>query len=400
METTGKKGRFTKPDLAAVIISKQLLTKASVMAYAQDHGTVAIQAFVQNQQKCLLEFIREAREWEAAREVAAQESTTSWEMLLAAAHGTCEFGDECHYARAVKEMCQRNSGTFSLRDLAVALRKVIQHGPSKTARVPLILGPTNCGKSTFVLPFDALYGAAVFHKPALGSKFALRNLTQSKRFLFWDDYCPVEYGQSTVPVATFLSCFDGAAFEVQCSQSFNDGNIDFTFKGGAVLTAKEEGLWLPSGSVTQEDVRHMQSRVHCFRLAAAPRKIREVTPCATHLAKWISENAAASDAAVALQVLPLRGGEVGELEDWSSFAASARLSTEDAAGILAELHGLGAVTVKELREEDWLSLQSVQALRPLVKRRVLGLARECGRLSEGAGIFIRRYLLIGRPDAS
>ena len=36
-----------------------------------------------------------------------------------------------------------------------------------------------------------------------------RNITKDKRFLFWDDYRPVQFGQSTVPVTTFLNLFNG-----------------------------------------------------------------------------------------------------------------------------------------------------------------------------------------------
>ena len=93
---------------------------------------------------------------------------------------------------------------------------------------PLIVGPSNTGKSTLLLPLDDLFGKKhVFHKPALRSKFALRNIMRDKRFLFWDDYRPVEYAQSTVEVSTLLSLFTGHPFEVQVSQSFNDGNPDF-----------------------------------------------------------------------------------------------------------------------------------------------------------------------------
>ena len=63
-------------------------------------------------------------------------------------------------------------------------------------------------------------------------------MVKGKRFLLWDDYSPVEYGQKTVPVSTFLSLFQGQPFEVQLSQAFNDGNVDFQWRRGCVLTAK------------------------------------------------------------------------------------------------------------------------------------------------------------------
>jgi len=374
-----KKGRFTKSDLIDIIIAKQLKTKSTIMAYAQDSGTKAMQAFVVNQQRKLVEFLHDAKDWEEARDKAKHENTSSWDLLLAAAHGTCEQGDACEYAVAVKETCSRkeNKFAFSLPALAVALRKIIQEGPSKTARVPLLVGPTNSGKSTLVIPFDKLYGPEVFHKPALGSKFALRNLVSGKRFLFWDDYRPVEYGQECVPVSTFLSCFDGAAFEIQCSQSFNDGNIDFTFKGGAVMTGKEKDLWDPKGCVSDEDVRHMQSRVQMFRIAGKPKKLGKVLPCACHMARWIVESAAASDAAIVLQPPPVRRNtDDGEVEDWEAFVTAARLDQDDSASIFTELREIGAASVKELLEDDWLQLQSLQSLRPLVQRRVLALVRD------------------------
>ena len=80
-------------------------------------------------------------------------------------------------------------------------------GPSKTCRVPLLIGASNTGKSTLLYPFDDLFGPKhVFHKPALGSTFALRNIAKKKRFIFWDDFRPVEFAhKETIPVATFLS---------------------------------------------------------------------------------------------------------------------------------------------------------------------------------------------------
>ena len=79
---------------------------------------------------------------------------------------------------------------------AAALRAILVDGPSKTTRVTLIVGPTSSGKTTLLLPFDILFGFLhVFHKPALGAKFALRNILKEKRFLFWDDFPPVAYAQ-------------------------------------------------------------------------------------------------------------------------------------------------------------------------------------------------------------
>ena len=200
---------------------------------------------------------------------------------------------------AARAIFTRNSGALNEQALALALRGVLVNGPSKTTRVPLIIGPTNTGKSTLFLPFDKLFGFnRVFHKPALGSNFALRNILKDKRFLFWDDYRPVEYGQGTVPVATFLSLATGLPFEVQVPQSFHDGNVDFEWRRGAVMTAKEEGLWTPHGSVTEEDVRHMQSRFETFRCSAQVGSLRDIRPCPQCMATWITDACSAHDALV------------------------------------------------------------------------------------------------------
>ena len=147
---------------------------------------------------------------------------------------------------------QKNDASFSPHHLAVALRKVIQMDRSKTRRVPMLVGPSNTGKSTLVYPFDDLFGPKhVFHKPALGSTFALWNIIKQKRFIFWGDYRPVEFAHHrTVPVASFLSLFTGKPTEVQVSQSFNDGNADVQWRRGAVFTAKSEGLWNPTHRVS------------------------------------------------------------------------------------------------------------------------------------------------------
>eukprot|EP00973_Karenia_brevis_P061824 8597408-Karenia_brevis.AAC.1 len=86
----------------------------------------------------------------------------------------------------------------------------------------------------------------VLHKPALGSSFALRNI-EKKRFIFWDDYRPVDYAaEKTIPVSLFLSLFIGQHTEIQASQSFNDGNKDIRWQRGVVFTAKQNGLWDPT----------------------------------------------------------------------------------------------------------------------------------------------------------
>ena len=123
----------------------------------------------------------------------------------------------------------------------------------------------------------------------------MRNILKDKKFLFWDDYRPVEYAQETVEVPTFLSLFTGHPFEVQVSQSHNDGNVDFEWRRGAVMTAKEEGLWEPYGNVSQEDVNHMKSRAHVFTARAKIPKLADTAMCPRCMCLWIRDGAAEQD---------------------------------------------------------------------------------------------------------
>eukprot|EP00973_Karenia_brevis_P015036 2052421-Karenia_brevis.AAC.1 len=145
------------------------------------------------------------------------------------------------------DIFEKNRSSVNPTELAVALRDVLVHGPTKTTRAPCLVGPSNSGKSTIVYPFDDIYSPKrVLHKPALGSSFALRNI-EKKRFIFWDDYRPVDYAaEKTIPVSLFLSLFIGQHTEIQASQSFNDGNKDIRWQRGVVFTAKQNGLWDPT----------------------------------------------------------------------------------------------------------------------------------------------------------
>ncbi len=236
---------FNKLDFMALVLPKHLRTKASLLSYVQDHGSPAAQLFTSKNQRRLMEYIEDAQEWADARATAVSEKFSEWEILRQAADAPCGHAPgECGYALAVEEIFRRNAGALSPHKLAAALKQVLVTGPSKTRRVPFLVGPSNTGKSTLLYQFDDLFGPKrVFHKPALGSTFALRNIVKNKRFIFWDDYRPVEFAhKETVPVATSLSLFIGKDTEVQVSQSFNDGNLDVKWPRGVVFTAKEEGL--------------------------------------------------------------------------------------------------------------------------------------------------------------
>lgn len=374
-----KKPKFSKLDLTAAILDKGLKTTAEVMEYAQGSGTKEMQSYVHHHQRKLKEFLHDAAEWSRAQEQAKADREGDWATVCRVAAGGCPHGGACAYAQAAARIFERNQSTMSQNALAQALRAVLMNGPSKTTRTPLLVGPTNTGKTTLVQPFDALFGShRVFHKPALGSKFALRNLISNKRFLFWDDYRPVQYAQKTIEVSTFLSLFTGQPFEIQVSQSFNDGNIDFQWNRGAVMTAKEQDLWKPFGDVTEEDVFHMQSRVEVFRCTAKVPNLRSTEPCPACMCTWIRDAAAAADARPALQpVLPFEAAardDAGHrsLVGLRELAAKAQVANEAfLRAAQEELLRLGAVHVNEVSQREWQALRGWGQLQVFEQRRFL-----------------------------
>ncbi len=58
------------------------------------------------------------------------------------------------------------------------------------------------------------------------------------------------------------------------------------------MTAKEDGLWVPTSKVPAEDVRHLQHRVEVFRFTHVLRDVKDVESCAPCMARWITHCAA------------------------------------------------------------------------------------------------------------
>ena len=380
-----KSARFSKIDFTALVIDKGLKTPAQVLAYFQDYGSAVMQDFGSKNQRRLKEFLQDADEWAQAREQAKAEREGDWAILCRHADMQCPHGTQCPYAKAVAALFDRNKHCLNPDALAVSIRAVINTGPSKTTRIPTLVGPTNSGKTTLVACFDDLYGKKnVHHKPALKSRFALRNmLKDNMRLLWWDDFRPVEYAKETIPVTTMLSLCQGAPFEVQVSQSFNDGNVDFEWRRGAIWTAKADGLWTPEGNVTAEDVKHIQSRVDQHLVTATVKTLKATAPCSIHMSQWIRDRAAAHDAKalvqqplVAAPQLPL--AECG-VEGLSTIILNARLPGALEKALEEDLVALGAVHVAELGESDVRSLRVWAGLKHFEQSRLLAAWGNMGR---------------------
>ena len=344
---------------------------------------MAMQSYVSRVQRKLDEHISDALEWEEAQNAAVSEKHSESDLLCECGAKSCPQGEEgCAYWEAAQNIFAMNSDSFSRRRLAHVLRAIMVAGPSKQNRVPFLVGPSNTGKSTLLYPFDDLFTTKkVLHKPALGSTLALRNIVK-KRFIFWDDYRPVEYAhERTIPVSLFLSLFIGQPTEIQVSQAFNDGNMDVAWAKGVVFTAKSDGLWEPTKRVGEEDIRHMRNSVEEFVFVAElPRGVlKDIQPCAVHIARWIMDESAAADASSGLRALPVEQQPAGSAErveagdgcavaGFREFAIAAKLPLDVSQTLLRNLVDIGALGVEELTSADWQSLPSWRDLRMLQKR--------------------------------
>ena len=385
-------GPWTKLDFKSLVLSKNLRSKKKVLAYAHEHGTASLQAYVSNHQRRLQEFIDDALEWEAAPAEAAMEKLTDWAVLCVAADAECPHGDACEYRVAAQKFFDKNRANFQLPSLANALRRIIVAGPSKECRVPFLVGPTNTGKSTLVESFDDLYGHKhVFHLPCVtDDKYPLRNWLKDKRFAFWDELDPVELADAGVmPVTTFKKAFNGQWFELRVPQGFHDGNADFRWQRGCVFTNKLAGLWRTTANVSEEDLLHIKSRVelfHCsgeFKPAGHGNVFNPVPMCRYHLAKWVRDGAATFDAAAALQpplTVPVATaaasaaiGDCEEVTDLALFLETAKLPPQIVLSLTQQIVALGAVHVQELSRADWSQLPAWASMKELERCRVLKL---------------------------
>ena len=289
----------TKLDFSALVLEQRLRTPNAVLEYVMQKGSKSMQLYVCNRQRKLKELIQDAFTMESAPDLAAAERESDWERVERLARGTCKCGSGgCIWWSLAADFFKNNQEIDQER-LAGSIRKVIQMGPSKHARVPTIIGEPNCAKSTVLDNVRNVFGPEnVLNKPKLGApNGALSQLAKGNfRFVFWDDFRPVEYAaypteNPTVPVTDFLAFFQGQPFNIQVSQSFNDGHPTMTWQRGVAMTCKEEGLWDPAGIVSREEIKHMKARVEIFRathvVAKSPDLFEESPACAESWCRWL-----------------------------------------------------------------------------------------------------------------
>ena len=336
----------------------------------------------------LVTLLAEAREWADAPRAAAEEREGDWELICRVAGESCKCADgRCLWQEASRSFFARNT-MVSEGQLAQCLAKVITEGPSKTARVPLIAGASNTGKSTMLDPIDVVFGETnVLHKPSIGATMPLANMTKpGKRFMYLDEFSCVEYasvpaGRPTLPVSTQLKLFSGQCMEVQVSQRFHDGNPDARWARGMAVTSKLKGLWTARAGVSAEDIAHLQNRFEQFTANGTPltkAQLRTVAPCREHWCQWLVAAAAAAATgppSAGPQHCPAGGSAASAgVEGFAALMLRAAIPDDAAIALHSDAVALGAAAVAELTAEDWTGLPSWAKLLPLQQRRVLSAA--------------------------
>jgi hypothetical protein len=223
----------------------------------------------------------------------------------------------------------------------------------------------------------------------LGSSMPLANLAlKKKRFMYLDEFSMVEYASfpakaPTLPKTMQLELFSGQWLEVQVSQSFSNGNVDLRWDQGAAMTAKAEGLWEPTASVSAEDIRHLKSRVEQFTATKQITTVlRDVSRCKETFCAWVVREAAAYASGLAptptscvratasasssqgVSDIEIVAGLWALLEN-ASIPKDLILACESA------LVSIGAVNIAEVTKDDWQQLPVWSLLRPLQQRRIL-----------------------------
>ena len=164
----------------------------------------------------------------------------NWQLLQRLSQQQCNCGGACAWQEAAEEFAARNRETIGMDLLAASLANIICNGPSKTARVLLIAGVTNAGKSLMLDPLVEVFGRQhVDFCPALGATMPLSSLAtcDRMRFIYWDEYSPTEFASRparapTIPAVTFKKLFAGQYLRLQVSQAHHDGNPDFRWTRG------------------------------------------------------------------------------------------------------------------------------------------------------------------------
>ena len=389
-----KRETFGKLDMTSLVLAEGLKTPAQIMALVKKKGSEAMRTYVHAQQGRLKEFLQHATDWRDCEEVASFETESDWDLVQRVAKSRCACPGQCKWWEHAKAFFDRNSATIDRQRVAACFLNVLRYGPAKTRRVPLVSGPTNSAKSTVFNPVDELFGELyVFHTPAIASCAFANIALLPKRFLYLDEFSPVEYAatpdkQPALPESTFLKLFQGQCAEIQVSQAHNNGHKDMKWQRGVVITAKTEDLWAPAGKITKEDIRHVQSRAeHFMATRQVEGEMVDAATCKETFCKWLLDDAAAwasrsVPSAPAPAPAPATPGCTGAIVGGlMPLLQELAIPLGLAQALHAEAASLGAAHVAELLSSDWAALKTWPSLRPLQQRRILAKIASLGSSS-------------------
>ena len=393
----GKAAKFQEIDLYGIVLERGLTTPDQVMERVCSRGSRQAQALARERQDELAEFVVGAHERSVAPEGSATERLSDVEMVAQAARSPRPHPGPCPWDTARRETFARNPSASEAAMYGL-LYRVIESGPSKVDRVPLLCGPSNSGKTMLFAPVDDVFGPGrVYHAPACRGSYPLMGLTEKKRrFAFLDEFSPVWHAsqRNGVDAATQLLLVQGARFEVPMAKNFYKGNRDMAWEHGVCVTAPKEGLWSPPANaeihVTQEQVAHLKNRFAVFALDCSipPRGIREVPNCGPCFARRITRAAAQSAQSrpgaggpACYEVAVLRAAAPGASQGEELFLAETfrgEIAAQMAAASLSRFtpqilewcEEMGAATIQEIKDNVEMLVRPLGGLRPLEAARL------------------------------
>ena len=168
----------------------------------------------------------------------------------------------------------------------------------------------------------------------------------------------------------FSVSFKGSLWKSRCPKPFAMaiGNVDFEWHRGCIMTAKADGLWTPSGSVSPEDIRaHAVSShslcCHEHHLQTPGHTSVQKGVCVTGSVNRPNRHDAESALAAPLLQDPTRSaGDTSNIIGLESLAQQAHIPPGKLQQLRLDLLALGVVHVRELTARGGLARLDMLAI--------------------------------------
>ena len=233
----GKKEKVSELDVWPLVVENRFKDgpddhtgHLQLIAYAKDHCSPSMQAFLFKRRHTLPALIESIWQWENVGVVLEDATRSRLDTLRAAAGGVCLCSGL--WPETVVRSVIANE--IPLQELCTDVLYALKHGRSETTPVVVLAGGSGGeGKSFFLKPLIPLFGQEyVFPSPEPGT-FPLLDLP-GKKLVFLDDW---RFTRTVLPYETQCRWFDGSSLRVQRPQNQNGVTGHVTYEGTAPIFA-------------------------------------------------------------------------------------------------------------------------------------------------------------------